>query len=155
MHGFFRTRAPHQVAGELTAETFAQAALSVRRFRDRGDGTALPWLYGIARNLLRRYHERERVETRARERLGMTVRTYDLDVDEANARADAARLGPTLAAALGSLPASQRQAVELRVVADLPYEQVADSLGCSEVAARIRVTRALGTLSRLLKGATS
>jgi hypothetical protein len=30
---------------------------------------------------------------------------------------------------------------------------VAHSLGCSEVAARVRVTRALGTLSRVLKGA--
>lgn len=153
VHGFFRARAPRQATGELTAETFAQAALSLRRFRDEAGGSALPWLYGIARNLLRRYHACEGVETRARARLGMRLRTYQLDVDAVNDRLDAERFAPALSAALGSLPVSQRRALELRVVDELPYQQVADSLGCSEVAARIRVTRALGTLSRGLKGA--
>jgi DNA-directed RNA polymerase specialized sigma24 family protein len=37
-------------------------------------------------------------------------------------------------------------------VQQLPYKQVARSLDCSEVAARIRVTRAIDSLSRLLKG---
>jgi RNA polymerase sigma factor (sigma-70 family) len=153
VHAFFRPRAPHPVTGELTAETFAQAALSLRRFRDEAGGSALPWLYGIARNLLRRYHENTRVETSARAKLGMPLRAYDLDVDAAHERADAARSTPALAAALESLPELQRQALELRVVDELPYEQVAGSLGCSEVAARIRVMRALGALSRALKGA--
>src|SRR5829696_1526832 len=115
VHAFFASRA-QQAAGELTAETFAQAALSLRRFRDEAGGTALPWLYGIARNLLRRYHERARVDTRARVRLGMPVRSYELDLDEANDRLDAARLAPVLAAALDALPPSQRDALELRVV---------------------------------------
>jgi RNA polymerase sigma factor (sigma-70 family) len=153
VHRFFSTRVPASAVGELTAETFAQAALSLRRFRDEAQGSALPWLYGIARNLLRRYRESERVETAARRRLGMPIRGYDLDVDDSNARLDAERLSPTLAAAIDELPETQRQALQLRVVDELAYAQVASSLGCSEVAARIRVTRALGTLSRLLKGA--
>jgi RNA polymerase sigma-70 factor (ECF subfamily) len=152
VHGFFRPRVPRQAAGELTAETFAQAALSLRRFRDRAGGSALPWLYGIARNLLRRYHEQERVETRARTRLGMPLRFYDLDEEAADERLDAARVRPALSAALEALPPSQREAVRLRVVDELPYRQVARSLGCSEVAARIRVNRALVTLSRVMKG---
>ena len=82
----------------------------------------------------------------------MPVRTYELELEAADDRLDAELFAPALSAALDSLPLSQRQALELRVVDELPYEQVADSLGCSEVAARIRVTRALGTLSRLLKG---
>src|SRR5215218_8920145 len=153
VHRYFASRLPHPVAGELTAETFAQAALSLRRFRDRAGGSALPWLYGIARNLFRRYCESERLETKARRRLGMPLRTYELDVDAANDRLDAARVAPALSAALDSLPPTQRQALELRVVDELPYERVASSLGCSEVAARIRVNRALGALSRVLKGA--
>jgi DNA-directed RNA polymerase specialized sigma24 family protein len=94
IHGFLRARAPQEVSGELTAETFAQAALSLRRFRDEAGGTALPWLYGIARNLLRRYLTKEQVETRARERLGMPLRTYELDLEGANDRLDAERCGP-------------------------------------------------------------
>jgi RNA polymerase sigma factor (sigma-70 family) len=154
VNGFLRPRVPDRVAGELTAETFAQAALGLRRFRDEADGSALPWLYGIARNLLRTFYERERVESKARDKLGLPRDSYELDVQAANDRLDAERLAPRLFRALASLPTSQRRALELRVVEERPYKEVASSLGCSEVAARIRVTRALGSLSRLLKGAS-
>ena len=154
IHAFLRPRVPERVAGELTAETFAQAALRLRRFRDEAGGSALPWLYGIARNLLRTFHERERIESRARHKLGLPLDTYELDVQATNDRLDAERLAPRLSLALDSLPSAQRRAVELRILEELPYKQVASSLGCSEVAARIRVTRALGSLSRLLKGAS-
>jgi DNA-directed RNA polymerase specialized sigma24 family protein len=39
-------------AHELTAETFAQAWLVRARFRDECGGSAGPWLFGIARNVL-------------------------------------------------------------------------------------------------------
>ena len=154
LHSFLRGRVPEQIAGELTAETFAQAALSLKRFRDEAGGSGLPWLYGIARNLLRTYYERERIESRARQRLGLPIYAYELDLDETDGRLDAERLAPDIGLALEALPVSQRRALELRVVDELPYKQVALSLGCSEVAARIRVARALGSLSRLLKGAS-
>ena len=150
-----RARAPGQEASELTAETFARAALSLRRFRDESGGSALPWLYGIARNLLRDYYERSRVETRARERLGMPLQHYDLGIEEAGARIDAERVAPALHAALGTLPAAQRRAVELRVLDELPYAEVGRSLGCSPLAARIKVSRALGALSRIMEGAVT
>jgi RNA polymerase sigma-70 factor (ECF subfamily) len=150
---FVRVRVPPGVASELTAETFAQAALSLRRFRDDKDGSALPWLYGIARNLVRTFHERQRAERRARARLGMPLSSYELDLDDAGDRLDAERLAPELGEALHALPTGQRQALEFRVLGDLSYAQVAVALGCSEVAARIRVTRALGSISRRLKGA--
>ncbi len=152
IHAFLRARVPEDVSGELTAETFAQAALSLGRFRDESGGSALPWLYGIARNLVRGYFQQQRVETRARHRLGMPLHAYELDLDAAVDRLDAERGGPVLVAALDTLPVSQRRALELRVIEERPYQQVAKALGCSQVAARIRVTRALGSLSRVLKG---
>ena len=39
-------------AHDLTAETFAQAWLSRRRFRDRAAGSAEPWLFWVARHVL-------------------------------------------------------------------------------------------------------
>lgn len=66
----FRQRLPW-AAGDLTAETFARAWLSRRRFRDERGGTALPWLLGIAGNVLRQSARQERVATAARERLGL------------------------------------------------------------------------------------
>src|SRR6476619_6967595 len=89
LYRWLHKRASEPVAAELTAETFAQAALGLRRFRDEAGGSAAPWLFGIAKNLLRRYYETKRIETRARTRLGMPMRTYDLDLDELSDRADA------------------------------------------------------------------
>jgi RNA polymerase sigma-70 factor (ECF subfamily) len=70
VHGWFRRRL-EWAASDLTAETFAQAWLSRRRFRDESDGSALPWLFGIARNVARESARRNEVETRARRRLGL------------------------------------------------------------------------------------
>src|SRR5437016_2178994 len=47
-----RRTSDHEAAHDLTAETFAEAWLSRRRFRDRAGGTAGPWLFALARNVL-------------------------------------------------------------------------------------------------------
>ena len=52
-------------------------------------------------------------------------------------------LTPLLHHAVRALPAEQRRALELRIVHELPYEAVAGRLGCSQNAARLRVSRAL------------
>jgi RNA polymerase sigma-70 factor (ECF subfamily) len=155
IHVWLRGQVAPHVAADVLAETFAQAALSLRRFRDPGDGSALPWLYGIAKNLLRRYWERERVDRSARARLGMPETSYDADLGRQEERDRVERMRPGLVAALATLPPGQRRALELRVIEELPYAEVASSLSCSEGAARIRVTRALGSLSQRLKGAST
>src|SRR6185312_12088447 len=58
-------------AHELTSETFAQAWLVRGRFRDECGGSAGPWLFGIARNVLLVSVRRRRLEASARERLGL------------------------------------------------------------------------------------
>jgi RNA polymerase sigma-70 factor, ECF subfamily len=60
-------------AADLTAEVFARAWLARRRFRDSTDGTALPWLFGIAHNVLRESIRKRRVEDAARRRLGLPL----------------------------------------------------------------------------------
>lgn len=148
LYAWFRARAPESAASELTAELFAQAALGLRRFRDEAGGSAAPWLYGIARNLLRRHYERGRIEEAGRRKLGMPLRSYELEVESLELRGE-------LADALAELPQGQRDAVGLRVVGGLPYEDVAAELGITETAARLRVMRALAKLARLLGGSTS
>ena len=88
---------------------FAQALVSLRRFRGSTEAEAVAWLYGIAHNLLRQYQRRQRVETSARKRLGMPVRDY-AEYDEAEELADAQRLVPALEEALAGLPAHERGA---------------------------------------------
>ena len=155
LHIWLRSQVSPQIACELTAETFAQAALSLRRYKDPGGGSASPWLFGIAKNLLRRYYERERVDNAARRRLGMPAPGPDPNLARVEERDRAERLKPSLATALAALPPAQRRALELRVIQELPYDQVASSLSCSEGAARIRVSRALGSLSERLKGVST
>jgi RNA polymerase sigma-70 factor (ECF subfamily) len=53
--------------------------------------------------------------------------------------------------ALDRLPASERRAVSLRCVDEIPYEAVAHTLHCSEQAARARVSRGLRKLHALLE----
>jgi RNA polymerase sigma factor (sigma-70 family) len=154
LHGWLRGRTGDPgVAMDLTAETFAQAALGLRRFRDERRGTAAPWLFGIAANLLRTYYERNRVETAARRRLGLPLERYEGGFDDVDERSVAESVEAALREALDDLPAGQRRALELRVVEERPYAEVAALLGTTEGAVRLRVMRALGSLSRTLKGA--
>ena len=87
----------------------------------------------------------DRVQTRARERLGLPV---DLAAEDGYANVDE-RLSPrlALAAALDNLPEHERAALELRVVGELPYDDVAEQLAIQPAAARLRVSRALRRLA--------
>jgi DNA-directed RNA polymerase specialized sigma24 family protein len=58
-------------AVELVGEVFARAWISRRRYRDPGDGSATPWLFGIARNVVADGRRRAAIDARARRRLGM------------------------------------------------------------------------------------
>jgi RNA polymerase sigma factor (sigma-70 family) len=49
------------------------------------------------------------------------------------------------------LPAKQREALLYRFAADLPYSDVADALGCSEEAARQRVSEAVRNLRKVMQ----
>ena len=49
-------------AADLTAEVLAQAWRSRGRFKDQVNGSALPWLLGIAQNVLRSSVRKRQVE---------------------------------------------------------------------------------------------
>ena len=49
------------------------------------------------------------------------------------------------------LPARQREALLFRFAADLPYSDVAEALGCSEEAARQRVSEAVRNLRKVMQ----
>jgi RNA polymerase sigma factor (sigma-70 family) len=152
LHVFFtrRTSSP-DVALDLTAETFAQAWVSKRRFRDEVGGSAGPWLFTIARRVLIRSVSRRRVEITMLERLQVDPCAWDrAEVTPQDGWLDG--LDADLEAALDSLPRDQRRAVELRVLGELTYPNIAGVLGCSPVAVRIRVSRGLATQRARLEG---
>jgi RNA polymerase sigma factor (sigma-70 family) len=54
-------------------------------------------------------------------------------------------------AAARDLPSKQREALLYRFAADLPYSDLADALGCTEEAARQRVSEAVRNLRKVMQ----
>jgi RNA polymerase sigma factor (sigma-70 family) len=144
---FYRRVQDPEVAADLCAECFAAALLGAGRFRD-GDAPAVAWLFGIARNVLRRSAERRRVESRARARL--RIAPLELD-DDTLATLERIHAGQLMENALGYLPVEQAQAVLARIVDEREYADIALELRTSEAVVRKRVSRGLGSLRRHLE----
>jgi RNA polymerase sigma-70 factor (ECF subfamily) len=150
--GLLRQTRDPEAAHDLTAETFAQAWLVRARFRDESGGSALPWLLGIARNVLLTSVRRRALEQRACERLGLRER---LDGAGGSAVEPVDAWLDGLDDLLAELPAAQREAVRLRFAEDRDYAGVAAALGTTEQNARVRVHRALRTLRARLTAPSS
>jgi RNA polymerase sigma-70 factor (ECF subfamily) len=137
-----------EVALDLTAETFAQAFAKRRRFRGNSPEELRGWLYAIASGVLGRYVRRGIAERRALGRLGVEVPAMEpeelLRVVEL---AGLEQVRASVAVRLRVLPAAQREALQLRVIEQLPYPDVARRLRVSEPTARARVSRALRVLA--------
>jgi RNA polymerase sigma-70 factor (ECF subfamily) len=142
-----RTACP-DTAADLTAETFAAVLDSLARYRpEAGSGRA--WLFGIAHHQLTRYLRWRRIDSQARQRLGMAT---EILLDEESYRrieelVDFDRMRHALDEGLSGLSPRLAAAVRLRVGEELPFSEVATRLGCTEAAARARVSRALRQLA--------
>lgn len=144
-----------EVAADVVAETFAQAWEHRETIRLGADDSVWPWLFGIARNLVRQWRRRGVVDSRGRARIGMTMPKCEVEpYDETNAEGDAELL-VSLSEALSHLTAAQRDAIQLRVVEELDYHEVARRLEISEGTARTQVHRALQALRGAITGGTS
>ena len=143
--GFFarRTRDP-EVAADLTAETFAAALSSRRRYRPE-QGRADSWLFSIAYHKLADAQRRGAAEDRARRRLGMErIELTDRDLARIERLADENWARATVE----DLPPDQRNAIEAHIVRDRSYEEIAESLHTSEAVVRKRVSRGLAAIRK-------
>ncbi|HWF24009.1 MAG TPA: sigma-70 family RNA polymerase sigma factor [Solirubrobacteraceae bacterium] len=141
-----------ETAVELTAETFAIALGSWGRVRELGAEQARAWLFTVARRRYGRYLRKARVERRAVQRLGIRVPTvHHDDLALIEERAGLSELRAALGPELARLSDGQRQALQLRVVEERPYDEVALRLGISEQTARARVSRGLRALTLALE----
>jgi len=148
---FYQRTFDAEASADLVSETFATALLRLPKFRDVG-APGGSWLYGIARRELGRYRRRRAVENRALRRLGVERPELDpVSFSRIEELVDAQRYRAALQDGLARLSEKERHAVALRVVEELSYRQVAEALGCSENAARVRVHRALRRLAKWLE----
>ncbi len=150
VHAFLARRAGSRAADDLLGEVW------VRAFGGRGGfdpacPDARPWLYGIARNVLR-----------AHWRAGRTRPAGPVDSvnpsdgpadpwDDVAGRLDAAARAGALAAALRALPPGEREVLLLVAWEDLTPAQAAAVLGVPQGTARSRLHRARAALRLALE----
>lgn len=136
------------VVGEVFAVAFERRA----KFRGDTREEAVAWLYWICRTQLNHQFRRKGGERRALDRLGVDRPVMGEDerrrVEEL---AGLAELRAVVAEELERLPADQRDAVRLRVVDELDYEELAGRLRITQQTARARVSRGLRALSEAVK----
>jgi RNA polymerase sigma-70 factor (ECF subfamily) len=149
---FTRRTFDAEAALDLTAETFAQAWRGWRRVRLDSPEEVQGWLFTIARRQLGRYLRRGAVERRALNQIGFTVPVLaDDEIAEIEHAAGLDDLRSALGAELKKLNDDQRHALQLRIVDELPYQEVARQLGVTETTARARVSRGLRALAASLE----
>jgi RNA polymerase sigma factor (sigma-70 family) len=151
IHRYLERRIGADGADELSAEVFRIAFEQRRRFRPLHE-SALPWLYGVATNLLLKHRRSERRHLRALVRLDASADHHSM-LDGMEERVDACSARAQLLDALASLAQGDRDVVVLVAWEDLSYEEVAAALEIPVGTVRSRLKRARRRLRELL-GAT-
>lgn len=140
-----------EVAVDLTAEVFAQAYASRGMFRGSTPAEAGGWVFAIARHVLWHFLRKGEAERRAIARLGIQSPLVGEDEHQVIVeRAGLLELRALVREQLQELSREQLAALQLRVVDELPYPEVAGRLGISEQNARARVSRGLRALATAL-----
>jgi RNA polymerase sigma factor (sigma-70 family) len=142
----FRRTADWALAEDLTSVVF----LEVWRRREdvRLDGTvALPWLLGVATNVLR---NRRRSQWRHRAAMQRLPREPSDDfAEDADERLDGERRMRAALRSLAKLPRHEREVLALCAWADLSYEEAALALDVPVGTVRSRLARARGRMREL------
>ncbi|MEJ7567706.1 MAG: RNA polymerase sigma factor [Gaiellaceae bacterium] len=145
---YLRRRLRHPIADELAAEAFT-TAFAGRRSYDLDRPTALPWLYGIAANLVRRHARDEERELHAYSRTGIDpVVASDSEPLERLLRQD---LEPRVAQALTDLDPGDREVLLLFAWANLGYEEIGCALVLPLGTVKSRLNRARGQVRASLE----
>jgi len=143
---FLRLTGSRQLSEDLVQEAFIRILKYRKSFRAPGEFR--PWLYQLARNAVAahfRKHGRDHLPPGEPEE---RVCDSPLALDELQ-RAENARL---LRAALLRLPFERREVLLLSRFGELRYDQIAELLGCSVGAVKLRVHRAVRQLREIFDG---
>jgi RNA polymerase sigma factor (sigma-70 family) len=157
IHAYLARRAGRQPADDLLAEVWVRA-FAARRGYDTGHDDARPWLYGIARNVLREYWRTGGGDLPAAPgALGAEhgAHTGDgaagADWDSVDDRLDSAGRARALMPAVRALPAAEREVLLLVAWEQLTPAEAAEALGIPQGTARGRLHRARATLRQVLR----
>ncbi|MER6999065.1 RNA polymerase sigma factor [Streptomyces sp. NPDC000410] len=140
VHRYCRRRLGDGVADDVTAETFLTAFRTRRRF-DTDRASALPWLCGIAADLIDRQRRTEVGHLQALVHTGHDPVAASWAAGAGDRPAGQA-LRDSLAAALARLSSGDRNVLLLAVWEGFGHEDIGEALGIPVEAARSRLDRA-------------
>jgi RNA polymerase sigma-70 factor (ECF subfamily) len=148
----YRMTMNRDVAQDLSQETFIRAYTNLHRYNT--DMSFLNWLYTICLNLTRNHLKKKRevlsdsvYESTGIEQQEMMAEDY-LPEGELIQRQEST----VLQRALLELPEDLRETVVLRYLQELPFDTIAQNLGLSLSAAKMRTYRGLEKLREMLSG---
>lgn len=135
----------HDVAADMVQDAFVRAYSRLSTCRDHDRFRA--WIFQMLRNRCLDYLKD------VRRRNVPLDRALDIEdsAEEPVGRMERVRLRGEIAQALDRLPDAQREAFLMHYIEELPYETMADVLGASVSALKMRVLRAREALSEALR----
>lgn len=134
---------------DLTEEAFIRAMRAYPRFR--GESDPFTWLYRIAINVLKKRYakEKRRAELWEEHQDATPPRTIETDTPDLDVvRQERAEL---VRRAIAELPMVNREAITLRYIDDMSYEDIARTMGCSLGTVKSRIARGKTMLADVLK----
>ncbi len=135
---------------DLTEETFIKALKAYPHFR--GDSDVFTWLYRIAVNTLKKQH-RKRAR---RAELWQEHLEADPPATSEPSSGDRAIIeeerSQVVRQAISQLPEVFREAITLRYIDEMSYEEVAEAAGCNMGTVKSRIARAKSMLAEILEG---
>lgn len=135
----FRLTGNEDDACDVVQESYLRAYRGIRRFR--GESKFSTWMYRITANCASSYLSKRSRGRHEELDEGAIVIDERLESDP-EAMASGALERASLAVAVDSLPPRLRAVVVLRDIYDLAHEAIAEELGISETAAKVRLHRA-------------
>jgi RNA polymerase sigma-70 factor (ECF subfamily) len=149
VHALLRASLPQQQCEDLHQEVFVAAWSKLDRF-DLGQPFT-PWVYGIARNMLRqRFRELARQRTRSMALDEIPASTASGLGASSGADGHASKLRAERALHhLQTLPDAEREILGLRIIEGLGAQAIAELIQSTPGSVRVRVHRALQRLRRL------
>lgn len=137
-------------APDVASDTFVRAFGRRSRF-DLSKNSALPWLFGIAANVVRERRRKAGRGARAYSKVSPDRSVYPFEVDAVQ-RLDAGMRADELSAALRALSEDEYQVLMLAAMEDMSYQEIADALNVPIGTVRSRLFRARRRMREQLKG---
>lgn len=139
----YKLTSDHDISEEMAQETFYRAFLCFHKYD--GSCEMFTWLAAIAKNVFFKYLRKQKLTS-----LNIALLVEPQSSDEINPEEilEQKFVASYVQECVSRLPQKYRDVVFLRIYAELPFSQIADSLGITENSAKVVYYRAKNLLRK-------